>query len=295
MLSWARFWARYIDVFVVSMIVVVIITLIFPVVATWNNYATELVALPVALFLLAIIQCAFGTTLGKLVAGIRVQRESGERLNLGTALNREVSVYVSGLALGLPIICLFTMGSSYNSLRNDGATTYDREHRTKVVSCGSNPLRTWLTCLVYLIGVGSLVALGQLKTQDTSRLQAAAPGAADSTPSLADQLKQSAAELKLRLPMQIDRVTKLVDASAKGTMYTYSYEAQLTTDQFNEYSGDIQEGARRKYCGMDNSLFRKLGVIQIYDYSTPQHEHLGSFTLQPGMCAPVEGPANTTG
>lgn len=295
MLAWARLWGRYIDILVFELAVVFLLSAIHPAVARWNSYGLAFVALPFALVLISITQSALGQTFGNLIAGIRVQRVSGERLDLVTAIKREAYIYVYGLGLGLPLISLFTLGSCYEDLRDPGAAKYDQKLLTTVVSCGSNPSRTWLACILYLIALASLSVAGQMRQEVPTPTTANGSSAAvptvtvtAPTPSLSDELQEAAVALKPKLPMQVDSITKLVDVMASGTTITYTYELKTTPDNFVNRSGNLQSILQKKYCSSDSEL-EKAGAGQVFDYFTPQRlQHLGSFAFQPSMCAATD-------
>ena len=71
--------------------------------------------LPIALAVDALLYRVVGNTPGKALLGLRVGTLDGKPLSLGQYLNRNFSVWVSGLALGFPLINLFTM--AYQSRR----------------------------------------------------------------------------------------------------------------------------------------------------------------------------------
>ncbi len=56
-----------------------------------------------------------GLTPGKWIFGVRVLRE-GRPIGFPAALNRELEIWVRGLACGIPLISLLTLSNSYNEL-----------------------------------------------------------------------------------------------------------------------------------------------------------------------------------
>ena len=56
---------------------------------------------------------------------IRVTHKDGRNLSYLTALRRGMRVFFSGLAGGLPLIMLITMGNAYGSLESTGKTSWD--------------------------------------------------------------------------------------------------------------------------------------------------------------------------
>jgi uncharacterized RDD family membrane protein YckC len=68
-----------------------------------------------------------GSSIGKLIFGIRVLDRSSQPVGFLTALRREVLVWVHGLGLGIPLISLFTVLSGYSRLRKTGSTSWDND------------------------------------------------------------------------------------------------------------------------------------------------------------------------
>ncbi len=66
-----------------------------------------------ALVFEAIVFGLFGTTLGKLLFGVRVRLRDGGRPTFLQYLGRVAWMYLSGLGLGIPFVALFTMGRQF--------------------------------------------------------------------------------------------------------------------------------------------------------------------------------------
>jgi uncharacterized RDD family membrane protein YckC len=66
-----------------------------------------------------------GSTLGKWLFGIRVVDADGQPIGVALALRREVRVLWQGLAMGLPVISLLTLGLAYRRLVRVGRTRWD--------------------------------------------------------------------------------------------------------------------------------------------------------------------------
>jgi uncharacterized RDD family membrane protein YckC len=132
---WPRFLARLFDVWI----------LIFPV-AFGVGYilgilAPELVqsvarrqlgdqffgfiCLPICLAIDAAIYGVAGNTLGKALLGLRVATLDGRALSFGQYLGRNLNVWASGFACGVPLVYLFTMASQSSRLKHGGQASYD--------------------------------------------------------------------------------------------------------------------------------------------------------------------------
>lgn len=65
-----------------------------------------------------------GLSPGKWIFGVRITRD-GQPLGFGAAFNREVSIWIRGLGLGVPIVSLVTLSNSFNRLKDKGSTQWD--------------------------------------------------------------------------------------------------------------------------------------------------------------------------
>ena len=95
---------------------------------------------PINLMVMVPIQAALigglGYSPGKWLCGIKVRDRQGNRLGLGRALRRELSVWTRGYGLGVPVVNLFCLFRSYSHLEEHGATVWD-EAQDLVVEHGS--------------------------------------------------------------------------------------------------------------------------------------------------------------
>ncbi|WP_454758801.1 RDD family protein [Caulobacter segnis] len=90
----------------------------------WVGMAVSVVA---ALPLSALLIAWTGGSPGKWLAGVRVQRPDGRRLDLAQAFRREANVAFAGLALGFPLISLYTVNRAYQILEKRGVTSWDQD------------------------------------------------------------------------------------------------------------------------------------------------------------------------
>lgn len=68
-----------------------------------------------------------GSTLGKWLFGIRVVDADGHPIGVALALKRELRVLCQGLAAGLPVVSLITLGLAYRRLVRVGRTRWDED------------------------------------------------------------------------------------------------------------------------------------------------------------------------
>lgn len=81
-----------------------------------NPFLIAMVVLPLVMIMDAVVASFFGTTAGKALAGLQVRRIDGKKMSVETSLKRSALVYVKGLALGLPVICLFTYKKGFDAV-----------------------------------------------------------------------------------------------------------------------------------------------------------------------------------
>jgi len=90
----------------------------------WGLFAVHVLLLP-ALLLDGVILALCGTTIGKLIFGIKVRKINGEKLTIGNGLSRGLSIFVRGFLLGIPILYIFSIIFSMIRLSSKGATSWD--------------------------------------------------------------------------------------------------------------------------------------------------------------------------
>lgn len=127
---WARFFARKIDLIIFLCIVWVLLDLLFPDYSSSNPalqiLLVSLMSYPLWVFIETLFLSTWGTTLGKYIFNIWVTDLNDCKLNFYAALHRSLSVWIKGLALGIPLISLFTMVKSYGEVRMFGVTSWDK-------------------------------------------------------------------------------------------------------------------------------------------------------------------------
>jgi uncharacterized RDD family membrane protein YckC len=166
---WPRYFARMIDVFVFSFVAIVVVVLYLEVLradteavdrfvgvfdglggTVLSNVVSPIVAIPPIALLLA-----SGQTPGKWLFGIRVRTREGRRMGFMLALRREAEIYVRGLGLGLPLVTLYTMATSFGDLSNEGTTRWDRSLGLEV----HHARATWFWWVRATFGGAIVVAL----------------------------------------------------------------------------------------------------------------------------------------
>lgn len=137
---WSRFFARWIDYMLYGVLFNILIEFIS------SNLAQSFALLdPIyivfiswpSLFLFGLlievpIMAAFGSTLGKWIFGIKVRRADGSELAMKEILRRNMSLWLHGLCLGIPIANLFCLVASYRRVKAGAQCRWDEEHGHEV-------------------------------------------------------------------------------------------------------------------------------------------------------------------
>jgi len=110
-------------------------------------------------FLEPMMLSAWGTTPGKALLNIKVLQRNGEKLSYSQALTRSLSVWLKGMGLGIPLISLITLVRSYNFLRREGITEWDRDGDFSVSHQAIGSLKGMVIVLLLLTVLGCLVLI----------------------------------------------------------------------------------------------------------------------------------------
>ncbi|HBP65400.1 MAG TPA: hypothetical protein DD730_14345 [Desulfosporosinus sp.] len=123
---WVRFWARMIDLFVVSIFVALLVGVFIPHGLGWELFSI-LIRIISAILLEAYLLSTWGMTFGKSLLQVCVRDTQGRKLNFSQAIKRCVSAYAWGLGFGLPIVSLIFAYRSYDHIQETGVTKWDLE------------------------------------------------------------------------------------------------------------------------------------------------------------------------
>jgi hypothetical protein len=125
---WRRLFARYIDVFLIT----IAFTVLFAVIGGFAMLAVAGVWLSILMLLLqvpieALLLSSLGTTPGKSLYGISVTQSDGTPPPFDRAIKRAFLVYLKGMGLGIPIVSLVTIIIGYRALTRAGQATWDAD------------------------------------------------------------------------------------------------------------------------------------------------------------------------
>lgn len=98
-----------------------------------------------------------GSSLGKLIFGVRVLGPDLRIIGVGQGMAREFHVWFTGLAVGIPLIAMLTMIGSYRRLKRTGVTSWD-DGRHVVVHRPSG----WLQTVLNIVGIVLILFMNML-------------------------------------------------------------------------------------------------------------------------------------
>lgn len=117
---WHRWFARlWLDYAFAGLMLGILLAFVAPTnTLASNDYALMWVAALLWIPAEAVFIASIGTTPGKYLVGIRVEKRDGRQLSLSEALTRSASAWAIGCALMLPLVPLITLNTRYNRLKN---------------------------------------------------------------------------------------------------------------------------------------------------------------------------------
>jgi len=132
---WYRFFARTLDLYIGIMVIGFLAELTLGkssvcyvnLMNTPNNgYAVGIIFMPFALLLDALICNIFGTNLGKYIFGIHIVKETNEP-TFKDWIRRNLGVWISGYAIGFPLVSLLTMHNQKKRVESNKQSSYDEK------------------------------------------------------------------------------------------------------------------------------------------------------------------------
>lgn len=121
---WRRFFARYLDLSLYTGIYWLIVLLCLRkrhITGLGWDAAFTILALITMLFGEPLFLSRWGTTAGKWLLGLRVERRGSGRLTYGAALDRTFSAILDGMGLEIPLYSLFKLYHSYKACQENSA------------------------------------------------------------------------------------------------------------------------------------------------------------------------------
>jgi len=130
---WPRFFARMFDLGLESLLIGLLVLVLsigfreFTKLIPKSIILQSMLFLPFQLMLDAIIYWLIGNTPGKALLGLKVRLVDTSPLSFSQYLSRNLTIWGSGLAFGLPLINLFTMAHQARRLGKGQQTSYDTD------------------------------------------------------------------------------------------------------------------------------------------------------------------------
>jgi len=158
---WRRYFARSLDLLLYSLLWSMFLAFVFHVNLSNRGglgiLLDTVVVLLLLIFLEPLLLSRFGTTPGKVIFGLRLQKPNGERLSYGEGLQRTWGVLGCGMGFCIPVYNLVRLWKSYDLCTRQQEQPWDAHLRycikdTKVYR-GFVFLGTHLFCFVLLITI----------------------------------------------------------------------------------------------------------------------------------------------
>lgn len=119
---WRRYFARILDLNLYTILLEGFLSCILGVnlylaSGVWMDLALTILAAVLMLIAEPLLLFLTGTTPGKWILGLRLEKKNGERISYGEALGRTWEVTAWGLGFGIPLYSLYCMVKSYQTAR----------------------------------------------------------------------------------------------------------------------------------------------------------------------------------
>ncbi len=148
---WIRYWARYLDIIMFSFVFGIILNEVNPSILKETDIVLTIMILFVWIFVEAILLSSWGKTPGKWLLKIDIKSDNEENITFSNALNRSFAVWFKGLGFGIPIVAFFTQISAYNSLKNNGITSWDKDNHFTISHGKIGAGRIILSIIIFII------------------------------------------------------------------------------------------------------------------------------------------------
>lgn len=293
--AWSRYWSRLLDLIIWMGVCGFLFGALFPNIflklldiTGGNDFLVGVVLLPAVILIDALCLAAFGQTVGRAVAGIRVIKTSGERLTVSEAVNRNLQVYVKGLGLGIPLISLVTLLNAYGKISTDQETSWDESVETRVIGESASLARTILTAILYVLAIAA-IQIWDMESERT--LDREMPRQSDfSAPDpIEEQLRTVALQLKSSLPQKLDDITTLVDVTVQGRTLSYVHEISRRDASDDALRKFIVANTVPKVC-KDSQMRQAMDdfdVVYRYNYQLPRSSSPVSVDVDRNVCSNV--------
>jgi hypothetical protein len=112
----------------------------------------SLIGIVLGCFITGVLTGLTGSTIGKLIFGLKVQTLSGQNPGLSKGISRDMQVALQGLWLGIPLISLVPLYLNYRKLVDTKTTPWD-EGKYLVLYRASGPIQYILNVVGITVGI----------------------------------------------------------------------------------------------------------------------------------------------
>lgn len=274
---WPRFFARYIDIYLFSLVLGVLSAVFYPLPFSTNNVWLDNMLVGLALIFLWFVfepffLCLFGATLGKFLFNIKVRDLNGNKLKLGDAYKRCLGVWVVGLGLGIPGVSPLTMAVADFRLHKTGTTYWDKD-RFIVTHGKIGFLRSMFIVLVCLM----LVGIGNQNKIERYYYS-----------TFPEKFAADIAKKNKQLPIMIDSDTEFTSMAVDGNTLIYQYKlVNIDGESINKDAlyGLLREAILKNACDRsDPDPAMALGYHFSFVYNDRNNTPIFSVDIQPSDC-----------
>lgn len=163
-----RFFARTFDVWIISLPLVffssMALSLLFPAYRALIEkpgfpQLFAILCLPLTLIVDSVVFKVFGNTLGKALLGLTVVNANGTRLSFKQHILRNLYVWISGFALGIPLLSQGVFILQYSKLKKGKPATYDETESRSVraTSCSWSKTIFFVLLAVCLLLINGII------------------------------------------------------------------------------------------------------------------------------------------
>lgn len=169
---WRRYFARTTDVLIVGSLSWWVFAIVFFIAAPKAAEAFFAIfdqpygrLIDVVLTLMATVPATAlmigltGVSIGKWLFGIKVVRPDGRPIGLVAAFGREMQVWLRGWGLGIPLVSLFTLISSFRILEDKGRSDWDMPSKRVLLHRPMNALQITLIVLTVPLIIAARIGL----------------------------------------------------------------------------------------------------------------------------------------
>lgn len=277
---WRRYWARFLDLTIFSILLTLAIAVIMPSLfaeggSFYGPGGDQLfgwLVLPFAMIADGVVLGLFGSTPGKAIAGVQVSGLRGAKLKVGDAIQRNFQVWWYGLGTGFPLVSLFTLVRAHSKASRGELLKWEASTGGRSYAKGS-VIRTIVTALICIaIYAGLFAASAANNTLGQSSFSA---GSDQSPEWVESDLQTVVTEINRDGPILIDEYTRLDGASAgPGLVLTYRYTLietdveQILDSTLRDFENDMGKAIRSTTCDdPDTKSLLDAGVRFVYRYN----------------------------